>query len=1779
MTNQSRRRPRHLFLPYIPFRVSIYPQGMSVPSYLEKAVIMLIEGRVQSGAPLPIDELIYLLALGEPAGREMINGLWRKGWIILNGREGTVHLSKEMHNRLDSNHELAVEPDWSDLASGEPPTNVDCCFDLITGKPLSVPADRMQNLPSPPFIIEPFYPQSQSAPYGVPMLGFMDLNQKDILDALRSVKSVAQMRRTSETIEIQILPPEHFPTLRDIRFLRLFFHVDRDINDHLSLTSAEDRNPLLGELANAVSRPIEDKILNQTTPTPLQERFLDEEHGRHDPRKSRTSGTSSQLSRASISFGQVETVKSEAVLSAYMSARQVTQKQLEDVQISLAQSASRHVDVQFLPNRSKVKNAFERMLGSFRGQAVLTSPHVNHQEFTNALKQAATNSEANVGRMRRFHFQTAGRIPRARNDALRRTFDREFENIARKTGIDTRFVPLFPDGRDPFVDTSVLIVDVDEVLISLAGLLGPADEPTTGFVLHTFSVETNTSRRVREANVARDMIAGVARSFRGQAPNDRASPMRQAQNTAEPALLGRVQALLDDLAQEAEADPDVAEGFTRELSPIETRDVRRQSKLRQRELEELTEALRRYETQVPVNATGHTDEAIFDAACTVLRMQSPNRPFYVGVKPDEPAHPEFVEVIEDLFGRQNYQEGHLVSLGEPGAVWDTLLSKWGSDFGQKLHVHRPVSEPDARRMGSFMPFVIGTAGCVLASGGITNRIVVATMRPDKTQLGIELKGRDCQKVPLEMLDNLLQANRQDLATVEDLRLSPEEIDIGHHSSTFYRRWRTRMHNLATEARGVHRPMNLGTSVLIDGFRDDARLVESCRKDAHEIDDPSYGRAVEKAAVLAGRECRDAYANLLWRQDRLCEAAILASDQATAPLSDAGLRRLVLTICLPVKPGPLPKIQSNWLQHDTVLAMVALGLLDPSRRHLLEPALPTDIPPGKLGALVTSLRRLAKVSEDAPMTWQGTQAQQLAHSPKRYGEMLRAQLEALQRDRGNTEARKIQELANKTFGPLVAIQTWAGQNPQSGPGDIKAAIDSLRNEYGPDYERHLGSRGKRLSVARTLLEDLDRASRAKEKKLEPIIGARKTGLVMAFARFLELLYSLTRLDPDASGLDRQAELDFVRRDADAWAADVPEGDPVSPIQLLREVALTHGRSAPNGVIDFAIWRFPNVLEALHGAQLEELDAGSLADGLMAEEWPLDFGLAGTFAQLLDDGRFTAAELVLFIEENLTSLAQDADKSETSDRHRDQLSDRVEVEKRKLVDRCRRLELDAAQIGLDDKAKEAREFAELLDQPETTSHDVEYGAMSLSDISNQIAAHVGAAMKASSDSVPDDMSPSVRTLITEPKFAPWSRRLALSHYLKTASRFESQVLKTFAPVGAMRSALAHLQNPNSQTPRQLVNQLNLKNTPVSRGFVEAVHPVLAGAPHLSEDEGQRVVAALDLLFAPDASVTHVPEIEQDADEASAAAVHFPDSGLARWLSWQVPNHTLYVILSEQYDDRSIADMALSGSGLPVFFNPFRVSPRISDPHLMIGIDMVMKALTTSDPSEALKSSVVHKTALSTMVPWGEDVNDADRARHLGRFLEMPPEDVDRRLAPDGLMKGLSALLYRLRMDMSVQPRKNFGPEDDQWLAGVHSLAFLSAGHLTDAFDIIWRCRERRQGSPSLLNANAFMSGYAAEAELVSQIRRSFARWVAIGNNQIPSAGLANAAVIACQDIWLASNRHLRKDDLTDHLANRRLAEPPEIRMIINWMEAEAVVIGDRYGGLAPNPAHPFASIRSF
>jgi hypothetical protein len=1755
LSNRLRRRSRHLFLPYVPFIVSVRPQGERTPSYLEQAVLLLIEGRHLAENPLPIDELIIQLALGEPAGRELINGLWRKGWILINGREGTVHLSQPMRLRIDKDGAA----DFSGLGTGELPIQRHCCFDLITGRAFVLPLERRDEVARPPYIIQPFYPESASAPYGVPMLGYLDLDQKDLIEALRVHDEFRQLLATSNSLTVKVVPPESIPSQRDVQFLRLFFQVERDHNNKFTLTSAENRYPALAQLGASVAGPVSERALN--VESPLRTKFLDEEpvtEGR------RTRHARGHLQLAVERFGQVENAGGDAAIDSYNEARLITQQGLSLIQGMLQQVASRQVTVNFLASRQQVDEAATNILKTFGRQAILISQTAALEQLNRRIGDAEASSAGEARRA--LLIQTAGRMSTDRTNTMRRAISR-LGNLAseERTGA-TQVFAKFASKGDAFVDTPLLIGDADDVLLSSASLLDSLTVAANGFHIKLYAPQREAVALERSSTLsaATDLIDAVYPTFFAPSPIRNLCPSKRApKTTGESALEKRLTTLRDDLSAETAATPETpndAEAI-RQPTPLEVAQFRELSRLRKTELDVIANLLQNYEREVPVIATGVSDTAIFDTGCALLLQHEAKKPFYVGIRPNEVPDPEFTEVIETLFETNGCEDGHLVFLGEADETWNALRSKWQKSYAPRLTVHAPDSASDAQRVATFMPFIIGTAGCLLASGGITNRVFVAPRRKDKMQVGLELKGSECHAAPLKMLANLLPHEPE--LQAEDFSVARRNEDTGLLSSTLYRRWLQSTTIPRVGSSRTDAATNLGAPVLVAPLLDEPKLYEKCLADAKLIGNRAYEKAVVKASVIAKLQSHDAYAAWLWDSGRIFEASVFARDSSRDhPLAQPALRALICNLSLPRDISDIPEIESEWLRHDEVLALSALNLLHPIRRRMLAEVLPDSFPPGPLGAFVHALLMLARVSDDEPLTWTKSEGPELAYAPAAYSEFLRTSLSAFEKDWKNKEANDIQVLARERFVPLrVMLRLVHERERVNTAAEADEAVRILTKEYGGDYAKAIGTKGKRENIARNLVEDLDEISRSKHVQNRVFVGGKKLGMITSIARFLEVLQSLAALGNGNVAQTRVAERDAVRKAADLWIKTAPAAEDATPRALLHEIALSSGRAAPNGEIDFALWRYPALLEALRKPGKFAPSMQAMAAAIMHEEWPYNTGSAAVFEHLFHTRRYNAAEYLLEICESRGALTDNAEATQENAQRRLRLTDRMEQEAREFVDRARELEVDAAQLSLVDLQQDANEYGELFLGLGATARDVEEGQALLSEIRAKINASAAARL----------------THTTMAAFAPWPRQLALAHYDATAEAFATERPQAAGSVGTMLARLREFDPGDDFTPRRACDHLRITRSTAAIRFFGAAKFSLCGRSHATDEEIHEFVRELDTLVAGGVPAPDAFSIDQTDHDSGSAHIGFPGGGLATWLNWQVPEYELRVLFSEQFEDRTLAQMGLAEGPLPVFINPFRLAPRIKGDHLLINLGEILAALTMARPKDALVSAVVHKAALSTLVPWDDSLSLNEKARHLARLISTAPDEVVRRLPPAALAPALRTLLERLRIELTLESRPAFETVEASRRFANHCLAFMSGGHLVDAFDIIRRARLHGQGGPSVLPVNSFLSGLRAEAELRQQAANNFARWQANQPGE-EKTDVSGKVTRACTDIWTVQPTAVPREHMMRHLSER--LDPEDKRapaLLIGWMVDETVLLEDKDGTLRPNPAHPFASIR--
>ncbi|MDJ0933379.1 hypothetical protein [Breoghania sp.] len=157
-------RTRHLFLPCVQFELSVYPTGDSASTPIERAAMLLIGSFWEVHEKLAIDVFIDIMLLGEPGGRELINGLWRKGRIVIGGADATLFPSAAIQAHLREKGAIA---DFANMGTGERSEKFLLFYDMTLGQTFLAPGSKISYFGDRPYMIEPFCPESNDSPYGL----------------------------------------------------------------------------------------------------------------------------------------------------------------------------------------------------------------------------------------------------------------------------------------------------------------------------------------------------------------------------------------------------------------------------------------------------------------------------------------------------------------------------------------------------------------------------------------------------------------------------------------------------------------------------------------------------------------------------------------------------------------------------------------------------------------------------------------------------------------------------------------------------------------------------------------------------------------------------------------------------------------------------------------------------------------------------------------------------------------------------------------------------------------------------------------------------------------------------------------------------------------------------------------------------------------------------------------------------------------------------------------------------------------------------------------------------------------------------------------------------------------------------------------------------------------------------------------------------------------------------------------------------------------------------
>jgi len=185
------------------------------PTDLEKAVMLFLAWRDD----LSLDEVLHFLGLSQRLTMDLLTGLWRLGYILVDTMDGGI--------RLDAPWKRLVEQGkWSEIKTAHRVSDtVAMMRELVSGQ---LVGDRSSRMAPPP---------ADAAPILVPTSLVEGVSRTDLaIAALRGVRQNSPLHKRQRKIRAELSKSKVGSTVRNITWLRLEFEGQMDAESDGSLT-------------------------------------------------------------------------------------------------------------------------------------------------------------------------------------------------------------------------------------------------------------------------------------------------------------------------------------------------------------------------------------------------------------------------------------------------------------------------------------------------------------------------------------------------------------------------------------------------------------------------------------------------------------------------------------------------------------------------------------------------------------------------------------------------------------------------------------------------------------------------------------------------------------------------------------------------------------------------------------------------------------------------------------------------------------------------------------------------------------------------------------------------------------------------------------------------------------------------------------------------------------------------------------------------------------------------------------------------------------------------------------------------------------------------------------------------------------------------------------------------------------------------------------------------------------------------------------------------------
>ncbi|MEM9760895.1 MAG: hypothetical protein AAF968_00030 [Pseudomonadota bacterium] len=1637
-------------IPFIEFEALVWPQG-DAPTRLESATLSYLLAFEDVGRSL--EEITDFLCVGRPATLELVAGLWRRDWVTIDLRTGTIWLRPTVANEAKAPGR-AKAARFAHLGTAEKPERIDLAYDLLTGqvvpglreRAVGAGDDRDTCGPKP----------GNAGPFDQPLDGWTDLAPETISAALRDHPRYRQLETMGREPPVVDLPPPRASLRRDaVRYARIRFRAQRELDGSIRLTPSNSsgigRVPPLARALDRIGPKIADYLLAEEVlgPAakggPMRQRL-------EDAAKSVVAGAAAPASarlRLRLEVEKIVEAAKNNDLVAQSDAERCARALLPELDNELRNRMRfSPKKIEALPKRAKIDEAMRRLIctpprnGCADPRFLITAPSIAagadlakwdaaFQDFIRLQEQAGEDGASHL------HARTRQRLLAIRwRPARPADADRTRRGLAGFVRKEDDLKDAQAAGDPSVRDVSIVACDGNQLIISNVSPFSQEREEGCGVSVvfeggrALAQLEQRFVRGFEDASKAADLRAAVGGEgrFLVEPPEHDESP------PAPPG--GWPQPLKDYDDDDVDVDVDDEDD-----SAVARR-------LRAEDWRGFPQSLDDWIAKRPSVELLFDDE-IHDEAVAMIATAPVEEP--VAVVLSDAVHGVTAELFDALAECAKKRPAGQMHVWLPSVVSDGMVA----EFGDRLNGASVARLPDR---GASTPIAVIARGAALfAVDGVARRRTGFKARRGLVRLGLALRGPSVRNVA-EALKSILPATLQ-----FDVRAPTAAASVGDLSGRLAK-WRDSFKS---------RPLGLGLDVIEELDAKHVGALERLESVAGADLDADFRRAAAKfRAQKALKKDNIEAARIALLADGAPEG-LFVDALFCEPSSDAGasFRRELLfaaTAGVPVRVDSLPTDLAKLIADRETAAALALALMRP-----------------EAGALAYAVTAWSLAEEEGPAVEliEALTERAMLPSPPSFRLAVEASADSTTADeiaeelRGSLASHRTVDRANKETNRVKAILYEKVEDKRDVLGQIEAALNSGGSEKVSRVEaalrgaseakgRDVGAIKNWRPTAQRLLTAAVKVNQDRNPTDDDVIGRRREWLIGAISNDLTLAAKWVGAVRRESAVDPEAAAATARvgKAAAAWRSE--PGEKPGRVETALHLALERAASGDEPV-EAQLWRYPAMM-TMHEV-VKERNWSAMRDAVLAEEWTgAAETAAGYFDELLAFDRFEEADALL------TCWPVPLDDDDAGEMRR-RLDDRVGKALDDLATHARTVILRKTLLGL-------------------IASDVDHACREVIAASSDPAPAQPARASAALRAAEENMEKRALALVGE------LRERAASHE-KEATRVRADRLLLHDEIGTAQAvllgrlgaadgdSLPPILNDAAERALRALNrhgdasQLN-EGLPAAR--VAALKALLSLAQTdgaADESVAERAIVALSAAL----STTPVGGELVELDDADGDALRFRciSGGLVAATPPVLAQDNGVVFVTVPRSKEAQARAVDNGQWDDLFVAPRRIAGSLERPHL--DIDDLFAILAQNAPqarADAFAARVAAQAGAASAICW-PGTDDASRAAALASFTGVEAADFTAPQSPEAIQHFVRRLRLRLGIRFSGDRKR-----DEVEVRAVEDIIAHWAGGL------------RLNAAEILLRANRH--GVIAAPTLGSRLRRR-ETWRPLARRALELAGL--------------------------------------------------------------------------